>query len=143
MKTITQLFRTIGPIQFFYRTNRLQLDSKCSVVLRAVGMGPLEGQAVAVLFLKRSGQERPRVTAALFLDWIDEETFIPYAFFHKEQGTTLQLYRKNSRGRIVGTRPAVRSRLEKLAENWDTEILQALSLKRFCVPVLRLAKVVA
>jgi len=140
MKTITQLFRTVGPIQFFYRTNRLQLDSNCSVVLRAIGMGPGHGQAVAVLFLKRSGKERPRVTAALFLDWMDEETFIPYAFYHREQGTTLQLYRKNSRGRIVGTRPAVRSRLEELAENWDTEILQALSLKRFCVPLLQVVK---
>jgi len=143
MKTITQLFRTVGPIQFFYRTNRLQLDSKCSVVLRAIGMGPGHGQAVAVLFLKRNGTKRAKVTAALFLDWIDEKTFIPYAFYHREQGTTLQLYRKNSRGWIVGTRPAVRSRLEELAKNWDAEIMKALSLKRFCVPVLHLAKVAA
>jgi len=140
MKTITKLFRTVGPIQFFYRTNRLQLDSECSVVFRAAGMGPEHGQAVAVLFLKRNGTKRAKVTAALFLDWIDEKTFIPYAFYHKEQGTTLQLYRKNSRGRIVGTRPAVRTRLEELAENWDTEIMQALSLKRFCVPMLQVVK---
>ena len=140
MQTISQLFRTIGPIRFFTRTNRLQLDSDCSVVIRTACMGPLQGQAVVVMFLKRSGTKRPKVTAALFLDWVDEEKFIPYAFFHREQGTTLQLYRKNSRGRIVGARPAVRLRLEELMNNWDGEILNALNLKRFSAPMLTVVK---
>jgi len=140
MQTISQLFRTIGPIRFFTRTNRLQLDSDCSVVIRTACTGPLQGQAVVVMFLKRNGTTRPKVTAALFLDWIDEEKFIPYAFFHREQGTTLQLYRKNSRGRIVGTRAAVRTRLVDLMINWDAEITKALNLKRISPPVLQVVK---
>ena len=140
MKTITQLIGTIGPKKFVTRTNRLQLDSDCSVAIRTIALGPGTGRAVAVLFMKRSGQDRQRVTAALFLDWIDEKKFVPYAFFHREQGTNLYLYRRNSRGRVVGIRPAFRHRLEELARNWDAEIMNALNLKRFMVPTLRLVK---
>lgn len=140
MKTISRLYKTIGPIRFFTRTNRLQLDAEWSIAVRTMGVSPGQGQAIAVLFIKRVGMERRRVIAALFLEWMDEDKYIPYAFFHPEQGTILQLYRTNSRGRVVGIRAAFRSRLEELAKNWDTEFLNALSLKRFVVPTLRLVK---
>jgi len=140
MKTISQLYKTIGPNKFFTRTHRLQLDSDWSIAVRTMGMSPGQGQAIALLFMKANGLEHRRIVAALFLEWVDYEKFIPYAFFQPERGTNLQLYRKNSRGRIVGIRPAFRHRLEDLMNNWDAEIMNALNLKRFIIPTLRLVK---
>ena len=140
MKTIYQLYKTIGPNRFFTRTNRVQLDSDWSIAVRSIGTSPGQGQAVAILMIKRNEQRHATVIAALFLEWVDDEKFIPYAFYHSEQGTKLHLYRTNSRGRVVGTRAAFRHRLEELAKNWDQEFLDALNLKRFAVPTLQVVK---
>lgn len=137
MKTISHLFRNVGLIRLLAYTNRLRLDPETSVVIRRAGMSPPGLDSFAILF-KKDGEKR--ATAALFVHWnIEQEQAVPYAFVQPELGICLRLFRTNSRGWSVGVREALRPRLESIMQNWDSEIMQALNLKRSIVPVVHLA----
>lgn len=84
---------------------------------------------MAVAVLMRDRRVSQGATAALFCEWSKDDSFSPFAFIAPQSGVSMNLYRTDSRGRIVGIRPAFRPRLEEMAENWDSEIMTALTLQ--------------
>lgn len=104
------------------------MDENCSVAVRVVGLSPTGETAVAVLM--RDRRVTKGVTAALFCEWSKDDLFSPFAFILPQKGLRMNLYRTDNRGRVVGLRPAFRPRLEEMAANWDSEIMDALMLHR-------------
>ena len=135
MKTIIHLFDRLGPKRFYAGTHRYQLDDNCSVVFRVAGRSPRGETAVAVLM--RDRRVTKRSTAALFCEWSKDDLFSPFAFILPQKGVSMKLYRTDSRGRVVGLHPVFRSRLEEMAENWDSEIMNAFMLERCLSKPLR------